>query len=207
MLETKDKLLLIPYFWDRALLESLELKASRSFNFYLSRYLEFKNYSIITGFMGYPQIILILSEIKDVFNKEIFFLGTAGAVNNKFNKPIAVNITEIYSSSIFKLFARKRKFYLNHIENNDIIKGTCISVDIPKRENKKWIESARKSKIDTVEMELFPIRVFLKKNFTAIVIITDIVTGNTKINLMNTKVIKKEFVKSFDLFCYIYKFK
>jgi len=204
MFETKEKVLFIPYFWDRKLYEKVKKWSVRFSKIFLSDHLQYNNYSIITGFMGYPQILYILKNIKNILNKEIFFLGTAGAVNEDFTAPISLNITEVFPDSIFKHFSNESKFSLKTIKQSTIREGTCISVDIPERETKEWVKTVRRKKIDSVEMEIYPIRVFIKKPFTAIVIITDTVNGDLKIDLMNLSLIKKEFVKSFELLSEIY---
>jgi len=199
MLETKKNILLVPYFWDRNLYKELIKDALKVNNIFLSQYIEFENYSIITGFMGYPHILTILGMINNVKEKDFFFLGTAGAVDDTINSPISLNITEIYSSSVLKLFSKQKKFYLKKIDESKINYGKCVSVDIPSRETKQWLQHQQNLKIDVVEMELFPIRVFIQKTFTAILIVTDKVRGNKEIKLMNIKLIKKEFLKSFQL--------
>jgi len=199
MFKTKTKLLLIPYFWDRELDKKIKEKASKTHKVYLSEHLIFNNFSIITGFIGYPQILILLSSIENIMDKEIFFIGTAGTLNDSIRIPISVNITEIYSSSIYKFFSKKNKFPLKTIPDHSIKKGSCVSVDIPVRETKRWVKKHKEISIDFVEMELFPIRVFIQKPFTAIVIVTDIVKGDKIIRLMDIKLIKKEFSKSFNL--------
>jgi purine-nucleoside phosphorylase len=199
MLETKKKILLIPYFWDRNLYKELIKDAVKVNDIFLSQYIEFKNYSIITGFMGYPHILTILGMINNLKEKDFFFLGTAGAVDDTINSPISLNITDIYSSSVLKLFSKQNKFHLKKINEVKINYGKCVSVDIPSRETKQWLQHQRNLKIDVVEMELFPIRAFIQKPFTAMLIVTDKVRENKKIRLMNIKLIKKEFSKSFQL--------
>jgi len=198
MLQTKNKILLIPYFWDQDLYKQLKKESLKTHKIYLSEHLIFDNYSIITGFLGYPQILTLLNMI-NINKKEFFFLGTAGSLNNSVIEPVSINITDIYSSSIYKLFSKTKMLPLNIISNKQIKKGTCVSVDIPMRENKNWLETQKKQHIDAVEMEIFPIRVFIKKPLTAIIIITDIVTGDKNIKLMNKKLIKNEFLNSFNM--------
>ncbi len=198
MLKTKKKILLIPYFWDQDLYKQLKKESLKTHKIYFSEHLIFDNYSIITGFLGYPQILSLLNII-DINEKEFFFLGTAGSLNKSIIEPVSINITDIYSSSIYKLFSKAKILPLNIINNNQIKKGTCVSVDIPMRETKNWLKTQRKQNIDAVEMEIFPIRVFIKKPLTAIIIITDKVSGNKNIKLMNKKLIKNEFFNSFNM--------
>lgn len=199
MFETKNKLLLVPYFWDQGLYRNIKKESIKADKIYLSEHLVYDDFSIISGFIGYPHILTLLNSIYNIHEKEVFFLGTAGTINNSINAPVSLNIIEIYSSSIYKLFSKKKMFPLKPIGENSIRNGKCVSVDIPSRETKTWIKTQREKKIDVVEMELFPLRVFMQKSFTAIVIVTDIVKGDQKINLMNKKFIKREFSNSFHL--------
>ncbi len=199
MFETKEKLLLIPYFWDQNLLNKIRKESLSVHKVYLSEHIMLNEFSIITGFIGYPQILTLLNSIKNIFEKEIFFLGTAGAIMDSIKVPFSLNITEVYSSSILKHFSKEKMFPLRQIHGNPIRNGKCVSIDIPSRETMIWLKQQKEKKIDAVEMELFPIRVFLQKSFTAVVIITDLVKGDLKIKLMNKKLIKKEFIESFHI--------
>ncbi len=196
MYRTKKHLLLVPYFWDRTLYHRLQSESIKTQAFYLSQHLEMPQYSIVTGFIGYPQLLTLLGSIEGIKAKEIYFVGTAGAVNEKIGAPISLNITEVFSSSIYRLFSRQHSFSLKTMPRGNFKTAKSVCVDLPDRETRSWLKQQREYNIDAVEMELFPLRIFLKKEFTALLVITDIVKGDGKINLMDRKRIKTEFSRT-----------
>jgi hypothetical protein len=172
-LATSPSLVLVPYFPQDALFPDLQKKARRQQNFLHSSWLWLENMTVICGFLGYPHLLTLLQFIADLPEKEIFFLGTAGAINPRFKEPTALQVSEIYSSSIFKRFSRKSSFPLKVFPAGPFPSARGVSVDIIQRETPSWLAEQRSKKIAVVEMELFPLRWFLQKPFHALVVLSD----------------------------------
>ena len=191
-------LLLIPHFYDKNYYQSIKKDALKKIPLLQSEVLIFKDYAIISGFLGYPSLLLVLEFIKNVKKKDIFFLGTAGSLNEKINTPGFYYVNRIYPSSIFSLFSRKDSLELDGFDYDGVGGVTGVSVDIIQRETALWLKKQKKRGIDIVEMEIFPLRVYLNKPFHAIVLITDSVTFKGVKVFSDQGSIKKEFIKAFE---------
>jgi hypothetical protein len=194
-----DNIVLIPDFRDKKYYKNLKNKVLNRISLIGNDVLIFKNFALITGFLGYPNLLLTLEFIKNIKQKDIFFLGTGGILKKGFKVPCSLNVVKIYSSSIFKLFSKKRCLNLNDFESGNLKKVKGVSIDLIQRETKKWLREQLIEGIEVVDMELFPLRVYLKKPFYAIIILTDIIKPEGIKSFFNNDLIKNEFVKSYEL--------
>lgn len=194
-----DNIILIPDFRDKKYYKNLKNKVLKRISLIGNDILIFKNFVLITGFLGYPNLLLTLEFIKNIKQKDIFFLGTGGILKNDKNLSYSLNVTEICSSSIFKLFSKKRCLNLNDFESGNLKKVKGVSIDLIQRETKKWLREQLIEGIEVVDMELFPLRVYLGKPFYAIIVLTDIIKPEGIKSFFNNDLIKKEFVKSYEL--------
>lgn len=192
-----QNLVLIPQFLDTDYYNQLKKKALRTIKFLGTEALLFSNYTVIVGFLGYPNILTILEFIKGVKEKEVFFLGTAGSMNEEINGPISLNVEAIYSTSILDYFSDCKSFQLKTFNSGNLRKAKGVTVDIIQRETSSWLREQVKRKMDFVEMEIFPLRVYLEKAFHAIVVTTDILKESGIEIFTEKKQLKEEFVKSF----------
>lgn len=170
---TPPSLVLVPYFSQGSLFAALQKQALRQQNFLHSSLLWFENLAVISGFLGYPHLLTLLQMVAGLADKEIYFLGSAGAICPRFSEPTALQVSKIYSSSIFKRFSRKSSFPLKVFPAGSFPSARGVSVDIIQRETLSWLAAQRLEKIDVVEMELFPLRWFLQKPFHALVVLSD----------------------------------
>jgi len=191
-------LVLVPYFSQPTLFTALQKQALRQQNFLHSTLLWFDNYAVISGFIGYPHLLTLLQMIEGLAAKEIYFLGSAGAINLHFKEPAALQVSKIYSSSIFKRFSGKSSFPLKVFPSGSFPSVTGVSVDIIQRENRNWLEEQRLQKIDIVEMELFPLRWFLQKPFHALVVLSDRVEPSGICPFADKNKFQLEFARAFD---------
>jgi hypothetical protein len=170
---TPSSLVLVPYFAEATLFANLKKKARRRQDFLHSSWLWFEKTAVISGFMGYPHLLTLLALVADLADKEIYFLGSAGAVAPRFRAPQALQVGEIHPSSIFKRFCRVGGLPLKTFGHDSFPVARGVSVDMIQRETPAWLAVQRLKKIDFVEMELFPLRWFLRKPFHALVVLSD----------------------------------
>ena len=192
-----DTLVLIPHFYDRAVFKKLQIRARKTVHLLGSDVLVFQAYALVTGFLGYPFLLTLLEFIAGVKQKEIFFLGTAGSLNPRWDHPCALNVTRIHASSVFTHFSTCQDFGLKDLENDQFERVSAVSVDILQRETRSWLKSQESRGIDAVEMEIFPLRLFLEKPFVALVVLSDRVTGNGIQPFSDVERLKKVFAGTF----------
>lgn len=166
-------LVLVPYFSESALYAELQRQANRRQSFLHSSLLHFENFAIISGFIGYPHLLTLLDMVADLADKEVFFLGSAGALQPRFREPAAVQVGEIRPGSIFKRFSRSRALLLKVFAPASFPVVSGVSVDIIQRETPAWLAEQRSLRTDIVEMELFPLRCFLQRPFHALLVLSD----------------------------------
>jgi hypothetical protein len=195
---TPPSLVLVPYFSQSSLFTALQKQALRQQNFLHSTLLWFENYAVISGFIGYPHLLTILQMISSLADKEIYFLGSAGAINLHFKKPAALQVSKICSSSIFKRFSGKNSLPLKVFPADSFPCVRGVSVDIIQRETQGWLAEQRLNKTDIVEMELFPLRWFLQKPFHALVVLSDRVEPSGIRPFAAKQKFKSEFARAFD---------
>jgi hypothetical protein len=197
-IDLPQHLILIPQFWDKVYYEKLKEEALAFFNLLQSDLVMFENYTLIVGFLGYPSILTLLEFVNQVRDKNIYFLGTAGVLNESITKPIPLNPTRVYPTSILEHFSNDEYLDLKPFEDNAIQEVIGVTVDIIQRETSPWLKEQVSKGIDFVEMELFPLRVYLEKPFYSIVVASDLLKEDG-INVFPDKdLLKKEFVKSFE---------
>lgn len=166
-------LVLVPYFSQASLFDGLRKQARRRQDFLHSSWLWFGNMALISGFIGYPHLLTLLGLVSGLEDKEVYFLGSAGALQPRFRGPVAVQVGEIRPSSVFKRFSRSAALPLKTFADPSFPVVSGVSVDIIQRENPAWLAGQRALRTDIVEMELFPLRCFLGRPFRALVVLSD----------------------------------
>lgn len=192
-------LVLIPQFWNKAYYKTLKKSSLGCLNLLHSDLLLFENYTVIVGFLGYPYILTLLEFIKEVQEKEVIFLGTAGSLNETINHPIPLQVEEIFSTEILEHFSFEKSFTLKPVNQGNLRKAKGVTVDIIQRETPSWLRKQKSRGIDFVEMELFPLRVYLQKPFQAIVVTSDLLIESGIEVFPDKKRLQKEFVQSYEL--------
>jgi hypothetical protein len=191
-------LVLIPYFAQASLFDKLKKQALRRQEFLHSSLLWFENMAIISGFIGYPHLLTLLPLIEDLADKEIYFLGSAGAINPRWHEPTVLQVHAIRSSSTFNRFSKKNSFPLTIFAGDAFPGATGVSVDIIQRETSSWLAEQQRKKTDFVEMELFPLRWFLQKPFQALVVLSDRVEASGIRPFADKQKFQSEFARAFD---------
>jgi len=191
------QLIIIPYFWNRDYFVALKDSALKKIDLLNSELIIFKDYALLTGFLGYPHLLTLLEFIRDVSQKEIYFLGTAGCLISQIDKPEILNVTKIYPSSIYSLFSKEKCYGLPRFPKGNFRPVSGVSVDLIQRETCSWLKKQRIRGVDIVEMEIFPLRVFLSKPFYCLVVATDQVTPDGIIVFKDKKLFKSEFKTAF----------
>jgi len=166
-------LVLVPHFSHGALRAGLEKKALRRQELLHSSWLWFENMALISGFIGYPHLFTLLQRIAGLEEKNVYFLGSAGALGPRFDEPAAVQVVEIRPSSVFKRFSRARALPLKRFAGPAFPAVSGVSVDVVQRETPAWLAGQRSLRTGIVEMELFPLRCFLGRPFHALVVLSD----------------------------------
>ncbi len=106
--QTPDSLVLVPYFAEQSLFASLKKRARQRQDFLHSSLLWFENMALISGFIGYPHLLTLLALVEDLPGKEVYFLGSAGAIQPRFREPATLQVGEIRPGSVFKRFSNSR---------------------------------------------------------------------------------------------------
>jgi hypothetical protein len=166
-------IVLVPYFAEPALLASLGERALRRQEFLHSTLLWFAKHAVISGFIGYPHLLTLLGLVSGLETKEVYFLGSAGALRPGFHAPAAVQVAEIRPSSIFRRFSRADALPLKRFPGPSFPAVRGVSVDVIQRETPAWLAEQRSLGSDIVEMELFPLRWFLGRPFRALAVLSD----------------------------------
>jgi hypothetical protein len=194
-----NQLFCIPYFWDHSYLEQLKQKAIKSFPFFLSEILVFEQAAILTHFLGYSQLLTTLAFIKEVKQKTVFFLGTAGSLSAQYHTYCPLGIDKIYPSSIFCRFSTQPYFQLHTNDLKPMAWINAVSVDLIERETSAWLKKQQQNNLSAVEMEIFPLQWYVANPLTAVVITTDLVTGQGIIPFTDKKRFKQLFVQTFEI--------
>jgi hypothetical protein len=188
-----SRLLLVPFFVDRSSFSSLQKKARRRSKILHADLLEFDDFAVIANFMGYPFLLTMLEHVERIGEKEIFFLGTAGAIGTGMRKPQALHVVSVTGSGSLRRFNRKGKLELKHFPVSPLKSARAVSVDIPQRESRSWVRGEIGNRTAVVEMELFPLRVFLGKPFVALVVTTEIVSVSGIRPFADREAVRTEF--------------
>ncbi len=202
-IDIPDSVVLIPHFYDSDCFQKIKKRALRSFFLLGSEVLVLERYALITGFLGYPYLLTLLEFIEGIKEKEIFFLGTAGSLEKNRDRPCSLHITSVAASGIFRFFSTRKTLELKDLSSGEFEKVRAVSVDIVQRETRKWLRTQINRGIQVVEMELFPLRIYLKKSFVALVVISDRVTEEGIKPFSDTKGFKCEFVRTFGYIDYL----
>ncbi|MCX6558516.1 MAG: hypothetical protein NTW95_13980 [Candidatus Aminicenantes bacterium] len=193
-------LVLVPYFTEKSHFASLQKRALQRQDFLHSSLLWFDNMALISGFLGYPHLLTLLALVDGLPDKEIYFLGSAGAIRPRFKEPAALQVGEIRPGSVFKRFSTSRSLLLKVFPDAQarfpVVCG--VSVDIIQRETKGWLAAQRAMRTDIVEMELFPLRWFLRKPFHALVVLSDRVEPTGIRPFADKQKFQREFAAAFD---------
>ena len=127
---------------------------------------------VISGFLGYPHLFTLLALVAGLEEKEVYFLGSAGALAPRFREPAALQVTEVIPSAVFTRFSR-RALALKRFAAPAFPAVRAVSVDVIQRETPAWLAAQRARRAEVVEMELFPLRWFLGRPFRALVVLSD----------------------------------
>lgn len=200
--ELPEHLVLIPQFWHKEYYGQLKQKAYGAINLLPSELLIFDGYAVLTGFLGYPHILTLLEMVESVREKEIYFLGTAGSLNPDIDHPMPLEVGEIYSTEILDHFGPEQSYELKTFPPGILrgyrrVKG--VTVDIIQRETAPWLKRQVERGLDFVEMELYPMRVFLGKPFYAHVVASDLLKETGSEIFPDKKRLSREFVKAYEV--------
>jgi hypothetical protein len=188
-----SRLLLVPFFVDRSSFSGLQKKARRRSKLLHADLLEFDDFAVIANFMGYPFLLTLLEHVEGIGGKEIFFLGTAGSIGTGAMKPQTLHVVSVTGSGFLRRFTRKGRLELEHSSLSSFKSARAVSVDIPQRENRSWVRGETGKRTTVVEMELFPLRVFLGKPFVALVVTTDRVSASGIRPFADREAVRAEF--------------
>ncbi len=172
-----NKLLLVPFFIDQDELSTARKECVKKVKILHSEILIFKDFSVLTGFIGYPAILTLFGFIDKIEEKKITFIGTAGGIGNMFDQPELVSVTSVSADDKLSLIFGEEKITMNNNEGLSDLQADGITVDIAQRETAEWVRQVESRGIAFVEMELYPIASFLGRGFEAYMIITDRVLG------------------------------
>lgn len=190
-------LVLVPYFSQGSLFASLQKQARRRQDLLHSTLMWFENMAVLSGFLGYPHLLTLLGLVADLPDKEIYFLGSAGAIHPRFREAQAVQVGVIHPSSIFTRFAGSDGLPLKTFAADPFPVARGVSVDMIQRETPSWLAAQRSRGMDIVEMELFPLRWFLRKPFHALVVLSDRVEETGIRPFPEKEKFKREFKRAF----------
>jgi hypothetical protein len=191
-------LVLVPYFPQSSLFAALQKKVLRQQDLLHSSLLWFENLAVVSGFIGYPHLLTLLPLLEGLAGKEIYFLGSAGALNPRWQEPTVLQVDAIRSGSVFNRFSKKHSLPLTSFAGDAFPGATGVSVDIIQRETPSWLAEQRRRKTDFVEMELFPLRWFLQRPFHALVVLSDRVEASGIRPFTDKEKFQREFARAFE---------
>ncbi len=191
-------LILIPRFWDRDYFQNLKEQAHGSFEIIQCEFLFFEKYTVIEGFLGYPHILTVLEFLDKLKQKQVYFLGTAGSLNKEINQSIPLQVSQIYPAGVFNDFTETGYFDMKTFPSCNFRQSPGVSVDIIQRETPAWLKEQQNKGLDFVEMEIFPLRVYLDTPFHAMVVTSDLLKSDGIEVFPDKKQLKKEFVRAFE---------
>lgn len=195
-----NNIIFIPNFLDKKLLQDLQKKSLKNHKILNCEILILRNYAVIHNFLGYSQLytLLIFLELSKV--AEIYFCGTAGILNDKNIKEITLFSSQRVGVGVNIEGFMKQNLSLKTIKDKDInILPSALSIDIVQRENKFWLNEYEKD-YQLVDMELFFLRYYAKKEITNILIATDSIEYD-KIRFLSREknILKDKFHKAFKI--------
>lgn len=192
-------LVLVPYFSQGPLFAALQKRSLRRQDFLHSSLLWFERMAVVSGFIGYPHLLTLLAMIDGLEHKEIYFLGSAGAIDPRWQEPAVLQAGAIRPGAVFKRFSEKKSLPLLVFPDSPFPRATGVSVDIIQRETPAWLAARRREKTDFVEMELFALRWFLQKPFQALVVLSDRVEPDGIRPFSNKQKFQHEFARAFEV--------
>lgn len=190
-------LVLVPYFPPGPLIAGLQKRCLRRRDFLHSSLLWLENMAVLSGFMGYPHLLTLLALVADLADKEVYFLGSAGALAPRFREPAAVQVGEIRPGPVFTRFSRSAALQLKTFAGAPFPVVSGVSVDIIQRENPAWLARQRALRTGIVEMEIFPLRWFLGRPFQALAVLSDRVRPAGIQPFAEKEKFKSEFERAF----------
>jgi len=196
-IKTSKNLILIPFLSDKKILKLIEDQAIGKRRILSSVLFSYADYDVLYGFLGYSNLLTVIEFIKNVRDKNIFFLGTAGSLNKAINYPELLNVYETYPGGIFNHFTDKKSLFLKKAGEVSLSDVKGISVDIIQRENLTWYESVKNCNLDVVDMEIFPLRWYFGVEFTAFVVTSDMVS-DTGIFTFNREKVKEKMFQGYN---------
>ena len=192
-------MILAPVIPDGRLLADIGKGALKKRSLLGATLLTFENHSLLAGFIGYPHLLTLLEFIAAVREKEFYFLGLAGSLVSRFRPAQTVNVSQIRPSGVFSRFSRVRNFQLKPFPDAGVSRAPAVSVDLIQRETPSWLRRQVRNGVALVEMEIFPLRVYLGKPFTALVVVSDRVTEKGIVPSAKRKDVAREFLAAYDL--------
>lgn len=194
-----SRLLLVPFFADPSSFVQMQKNALHRSKLLGADLLEFKDFALIGNFLGYPFLLTLLEHVEGIRTKELFFLGTAGVIGTGIRKPQTLGVASVAGSGPLRTFGSGGSLEMSRLPVRSLKKVGVVSVDIPQRETRRWVQEAIGRKKAAVEMELFPLRVFLGKPFVALVVATDIVSADGIRPFADRKAVRAEFRRALEL--------
>jgi len=193
-LPARDRLLLIPFCHHQRHWADTCDKAQSIRSFLGAEIVHFEQCTVLTGFMGYPHMLTLLSGIQDWRNKQLFFLGTAGSLKNEALPDVVTAASVIMTSQLCPAFNAEA---LDMIPITRYPSRSVITVDIPHRETLEWQNSTIKLGFDRVEMELYPLRQFYGRPFQALLVGSDHVGESVNAAKISYAALVKKFTEAF----------
>jgi len=140
----------------------------------------FPELAVITGFVGYPHLFLLMTMIPDLDKLPVTFLGIAGQLGEADLSPRLYRVSKVWPSAGFLSWEGPSPVtlplaqYPGPDENPPVVQA--VSVDSIHRETSGWLQTQLDKGPRCVEMELFPLAHRLSHPPTAYLVTSDLVT-------------------------------
>ncbi len=164
-------LMIIPFFPGRDLLDRERQRALKVKELFRAELLRFANCEILSGFVGYPYLEVLLRFMPDWRHREIYFLGTAGFLGPEPPPPTPLQLDSISADPAQFLLSEQEYFTLKPFPAFPAVPG--VSVDLPGRENDSWLAEQRRAGRRVVEMEIYALAALYGRPLTALVALSD----------------------------------
>ncbi len=193
-IEVRQRLLLIPSCHHRSRWKEISSRAESKRHFLGAELVHFDDFTVLTGFLGYPHLLTLLAGIDSWREKSLFFLGTAGVLDDG-DLPDIVCVSSVsITPELAPSFVGEELL----MEPTDrLVSKRVVTVDLPHRESPEWLSRVRKNGAERVEMELYPLRFFYRRPFRALLV------GSDKLGTVTAPIprlrLEERFAQAFDI--------
>lgn len=193
-IEVRRRLLLIPSCHHRSVWVEVSRRSDSRHSFLGAELFHFDGFTVLTGFMGYPHLLTLLAGLDGWKEKTLFFLGTAGVLDDGDLPDIVCASSVAISPELVFGFSGEE---LSMATAEGLMPKRVVTVDLPHRESSDWLRRVREEGLERVEMELYPLRYLYGRPFRALLVGSDRVGKGFA--PLRRKLLEERFAEAFEM--------